>query len=282
MACSSQTFESELLGQDTRKQTMGETQSRRTAFRRRLRGREHLLGTFVKTPSPHATEMLGAVGFDFVVLDAEHAPLDRAILDLMLLAARATDLAALVRVAENSASAILSALDCGAAGVLVPHVDGAKRAREIVAACRYRGGRRGYSGTTRAGGYGTKGMAPFIAEQDEQVACVAMIEDLAALDRLEEIMAVPGLDAIFIGRGDLTAAMELDRSTHPKVHDAVSRIAAAANAEGMPVMVLPGSKPDALAMAALGATAFILSNDQSFLMKAAQQALSEYAAPLGA
>ena len=261
---------------------MSSGQSRRTAFRQRLRDREHLLGTFVKTPSPHATEMLGSAGFDFVILDAEHAPLDRSALDLMLLAARATDLAALVRVAENNPSAILGALDCGAAGVLVPHVDSAERAREVVAACRYRGGKRGYSNTTRAGGYGAKGMTRFIAEQDSQVACVAMIEDLAALDRLEEIAAEPGLDAFFVGRGDLTTAMELDSSTHPRVHEAVARIAAAARGANLPVMVLPGSKADALAMAELGATAFILSNDQSFLMRAAQQALSEYAAPLRA
>jgi 2-keto-3-deoxy-L-rhamnonate aldolase RhmA len=256
--------------------------SNRTTFRQRLHDRQHLLGTFVKTPSPHATEILGGVGFDFVVLDAEHAPLDRVTLDLMVLAARATDLAALVRVADGSASTILSALDCGAAGVLVPHVDSGERAREVVAACRYRGGRRGYSGTTRAGSYGSKGMTSFIAEADKQVACVAMIEDLAALERLEEIASVPGLDAFFVGRGDLTAAMELDSSTHPKVHEAVARIAAAARTANLPVMVLPGSKADAAAMSALGATAFVLSNDQSFLLKAAQQALTDYAEPLKA
>ena len=99
---------------------------------------------------------------------------------------------------------------------------------------------------------------------------------MAALDRLDEIAAVPGIDAFFVGRGDLTAAMELDSSTHPKVHEAVSRIAAAAKAAAMPIMVLPGSKADAIAMAELGATAFVLSNDQSFLMKAAQMALDEY------
>ena len=255
-------------------------QTRRTAFRKRFRDREHLLGTFVKTPSPHATEILGSAGFDFVILDAEHAPLDCAALDLMLLAARATDLAALVRVGEGSASAILSALDCGAAGVLVPHVDSAARAREVVAACRYRGGKRGFSNTTRAGRYGALGMARLIEEADEQVACVAMIEDLDALSRLEEIASVPGLDAFFVGRGDLTAAMGLDSSTRPKVHEAVARIAAAAKTANLPVMVLPGNKADALAMADLGATAFVLSNDQSFLMKAAQEALAEYTAPL--
>ncbi len=80
----------------------------------------------------------------------------------------------------------------------------------------------------------------------------------------------------FVGRGDLTAAMELDSSTHPKVDEAVVRIAAVAKVARLPVMVLPGSKADATAMAGLGATAFVISNDQSFLMKAAQQALGEY------
>lgn len=255
---------------------MTNDKSPRTAFRRRLRNREHLLGTFVKTPSPHATEMLGSAGFDFVILDAEHAPLDRAALDLMVLAAWSTNIAALVRVGEGSPSAILSALDCGAAGVLVPHVDTASHAQAIVASCRYRGGRRGFSNTTRAGGYGKRSVAGFIADSDEQVACVAMIEDLGALDRLEEIASVPGLDAFFIGRGDLTVAMGLENPSDPKVYDAVARIAAAARTAGLPVMVLPGSKADAVAMGELGATAFVLSNDQSFLLKAAQEALKEY------
>ncbi len=252
--------------------------SRRSMFRERLRDRQHLLGTFVKTPSPHATEMLGELGFDFVILDAEHAPLDRAVIDAMILAARATDMAALVRVADGSASGILSALDCGATGVLVPHVDCAVRAQEIVAACRYRGGRRGFSNTTRAGGYGALGMGRLIAESDQLVTCIAMIEDLSALDHLEEVAAVPGLDGFFIGRGDLTLSMQSDTPADPAVHQAVERIAAAAAAAGIPVMVLPSSKADAVAMGSLGATAFVLSNDQNFLMRAAQQALDEYKA----
>ncbi len=245
-------------------------------FRERLRDRNRLVGTFVKTPSPHATEMLGRLGFDFVILDAEHAPLDRTMIDTMILAARATDMAALVRVAEGSASSILSALDCGATGVLVPHVDCAARAQEIVAACRYHGGKRGFSNTTRAGGYGVFGMRQLIAEADRLVTCIAMIEDVSALDHLEEIAAVPGLDGFFVGRGDLALSMAMDSLTDPAVHQAVERIAGAAMSAGLPVMVLPSNKTDAVAMGKLGATAFVLSSDQGFLIRAAQQALDEY------
>lgn len=120
-------------------------------FRRRLKAREQVVGTFVKTPTTHATEILGLLGFDFVVLDQEHAPLGHAALDMMILGARASNIAGIVRVGDPSDANILSVLDCGATGVLVPHVDTEEKAKAIAAACRYGGGRRGFANTTRAG-----------------------------------------------------------------------------------------------------------------------------------
>ena len=114
-----------------------------------------LLGTFVKTPGPHNTEALGTAGLDFVVIDEEHAPFDRGSIDLALLGARAGGIAGLVRVSD--AGHLLAALDDGATGVLIPHVDSPQRAAEVVSLCRYRGGSRGFSNTTRAGGYGGRG-----------------------------------------------------------------------------------------------------------------------------
>jgi len=97
-------------------------------FRARLTGGERLLGTFLKTATGHATEILGGAGFDFVVVDAEHAPFSRGDVDLLMLAARAACIPSVVRVASPEASHLQTALDCGAAGVLVPHVDSAQKA----------------------------------------------------------------------------------------------------------------------------------------------------------
>ena len=94
-------------------------------FRQRLAAGEHLLGTFIKTPTGHAIEILGELGFDFVVIDEEHAPFDRGAIDLGLLAARAAGTAGIVRVAEPTAANMLSVFDNGAVGVLVPHVSSA-------------------------------------------------------------------------------------------------------------------------------------------------------------
>jgi len=251
-----------------------------TDFRRRLKAREHVLGTFIKTPTTHATEILGLLGFDFVVFDQEHAPLGHAAIDTMVLAARASNIAGIVRVGDPGEANILSMLDCGATGVLVPHVATAEKARHIAAACRYRGGTRGFANTTRAGRFGDVSFAEHIAAQDAQVACIAMIEDLAVLNEIDAIASVDGIDAFFIGRGDLTAAIGAPAMTSPETQRIVEPIMAAARRAGMPVIMLCPDRADALAMAKLGATAFMVSSDHGFLKQAAKQALEQFAPPI--
>jgi len=253
-----------------------------TDFRRRLQAREHVLGTFIKTPTTHATEILGMLGFDFVIIDQEHAPFERGAIDVMVLAARASNIAGIVRVGDPSEANILSVLDCGATGIMAPHVDSAEKAREIAAACRYKGGKRGFANTTRAGRFGELSFADHMAAQDAQVTCIAMIEDLAALDQVETIAAVPGIDAFFIGRGDLTAAIGAPSMTSAETHRIVEPIMLAARKAGMPVIMLCPDRNDAMAMAKLGASAFVVSSDHGFLKQAAKQALSEFTPPIGA
>src|SRR5258705_10500800 len=177
-----------------------------TEFRARFAAGEQLVGTFIKTPTSHGIEILGDLGYDFVVTDEEHAPFDRVSIDVGILAARASGTAGFVRVAAPTADNILSVLDCGGTGVLVPHVSSVAKAKEIVAASRYRGGRRGFSGSPRAGRYGGAGMAQHIETQDKTVTVIAMIEDPEALDEIDAIVAVDGPDGFFIRRGALAPA----------------------------------------------------------------------------
>jgi len=247
-------------------------------FRQRLLAGEHLLGTFLKTPTIHATEILGDLGFDFVVLDEEHAPFDRVSIDHVLLAARAAGTAGIVRVADSSAPNILSVLDSGATGVLVPHVDTPEKARAVAAAARYRGGSRGFSNSPRAGGYGRLGVWDHVEAADAATTVIAMIEDPGALEAIEEIAAVEGIDGFFIGRGDLTVALGVPSMDAPAVRAATERIIAAGRAKGKAICLMTGSTTDAAAMKALGATAFIVASDQGFLRQAAAKALTEFGA----
>jgi 2-keto-3-deoxy-L-rhamnonate aldolase RhmA len=251
-------------------------------LRSRLLAGEQLIGTFVKTPTTHATEIIGALGFDFVVVDEEHAPFDRLTTDAVLLAARAAGTAALVRVKDLSG--ILSVLDSGAAGVLVPHVASATRAHEAAAACRYQGGRRGYSGSPRHAGYGAGGMWKTVEAADAATIVIAQIEDPEALDEIDAIAAVDGIDALFIGRGDLAVALGAKSSNAPEVRSAVERIGKAARAAGKPVWVFVAGLAEAAWLREQGATAFVVASDQGFIRKAAAQALADIrtlAAPPG-
>lgn len=247
-------------------------------FRRRFLAGETLVGTFLKTPTGHATEILGGVGMDFVVIDEEHAPFDRGTIDLTLLAARASNIAGIVRVAEPTPAKLLAVLDDGALGVLVPHVSSPEKAREMVAACRYRGGKRGFSNTTRAGGYGASGIWEHASAQDEGIATIAMIEDPEALDDLDAILAVDGLDGVFIGRGDLTVALGTSGIDSPETMAATQKIADAARKAGKPVCIMAASATDAARFRAMGASAFIVSSDQGLMRQAAGKLVTDFAA----
>ncbi len=177
---------------------------------RRIAAAEVVIGTFFKCASPSALEALGGCGLDFVILDAEHNPYDRSALDHCLLAARSVGLPALVRVPDTRAETILNALDCGAAGIVAPHIGSADQARALVAATRYHGGDRGFSAATRAGGYGRLAATAHIAAADASVSVIAQIEDQAGVDAAAEIAAVAGVDALLIGPADLSVALRSD------------------------------------------------------------------------
>jgi 2-keto-3-deoxy-L-rhamnonate aldolase RhmA len=258
---------------------MTETQ---ISFRQRFMSGELLLGTFIKTPTTHAIEILGGLGFDFVVIDAEHAPFDRATIDNLLLAARASNTAGIVRVAEATPAKLLAALDDGAAGVLVPHISTVAKALDMVAACRYNGGNRGFSNSPRAGGYGQFGIWDHVERADASVTVIAMIEDPEALDVIDEIISVEGLDGIFIGRGDLTVAMRADGPTDQRVRSATERIIAAARKVRKPVCILVSNAKEAADWRSLGVNSFIVASDQGFMRQAAARTRTEFSELVGA
>jgi len=245
-----------------------------TRFRERLGAGEPMLGTFVKFPTSQGIEILGSEGFDFVVIDAEHAPLDRTQIDLMILAARAVGMSPIVRV--GTPDQILGALDCGADGVMVPHVRSAAEAEAIAAACRYAGGARGFAGLTRAGGWGARKANDHMDFQDDNVVCIAMIEDPEAVECVDAIAATDGIHALFVGRGDLSASFGRDPDAAAKVATMSERVAKGAADAGKPLLMLATSTKDAADMRNLGVKALLVSSDHAMLKSAAAGLFKEY------
>lgn len=247
-------------------------------FRDRFRRQDPLLGTFLKTPTGHASEILGHAGFDFTVLDAEHAPFGRLEIDTLMMASRAANIAAIVRVASPTADAMLAALDCGAAGVLVPHVASVEKAQQLVDACRYRAGHRGFSNSPRAGNYGALGLWDHVDIGDKITTAIAMIEDAEALDVIDDIVKVPGLDGVFIGRGDLTVAMQASGPNDDKIREATTRITQAARAADLTVCAMSAGGEDGEWLKSLGVTAHIIGSDQGLMRQAALNTRSAFTA----
>ena len=238
------------------------------SFREKLRAGDLLAGTWIKTPHPHVVEVLSLSSLDCLVLDAEHAPFDRAALDLCILAARAGGKSVLVRPQSASHEQILNALDCGADGVILPHIRTAAEAADAVKACHYVSGGRGYAGSSRAAGYASKGMAKHRADA-KGVIVIAQIEDIEGVENIEAIAAVDGIDALFIGRADLTISYAADTPDDAIVVDAVERIVAAGKAAGRTTGMFLGRVGDVAMWRQKGASLFILGSDHDFLLHGA-------------
>ncbi len=238
-----------------------------------------MIGTFVKTPHAAVVEVLGHSPLDCVCLDAEHAPFDRNALDSAILAARAHQLPALVRPQRSDPAAILAALDLGATGIIAPHIDSVDAAVALARAARFGPGGRGYSGATRAAGFGTRTLEQIITEANASVAVIAQVEDAEALDCIDEIALVEGIDALFIGRMDLTVSMGASSAMEPRVVDAVRHICAAAGRRKLTVGMFTATAEEAKDWAREGASFFLLASDQQWILQGSRDLVAAFRAP---
>lgn len=204
----------------------------RTHFLEMIAADRKPLGIFISSLDPAMTDMMAASGFDFVLLDAEHGRFSRIEVENHVRAAERGGTVPFVRILENNPALIQSMLDVGAHGIVVPHVDDADGARAAVAASRYSPrGRRGMCPGCYAGEYGLEGWAAHVASSDENVMIIPIIESRRAVENIEEILTVDGIDVVHFGPGDLSADMGLDFSSqtdhmneaYRKVYDATRR-----------------------------------------------------------
>jgi 4-hydroxy-2-oxoheptanedioate aldolase len=204
------------------------------------------LGTWLMSGSPAIAEAMGFCGFDFLVVDMEHSPLDMADVLGTLRAIAATPAQPIVRVAWNDQVLVKRVLDAGARNVMFPFVQTADEARAAVSYTRYPPqGVRGVAAVHRASRFGAT--KDYLKTANDEIATVVQVETPAAIQRLAEIAAVPGVDSLFLGPGDLSAAMGyLGDIGHKDVQALIAQAARAAHAAGKPIGIIGGS-PEMLA-----------------------------------
>jgi 2-keto-3-deoxy-L-rhamnonate aldolase RhmA len=222
-------------------------------FKRRLQDREPLLGFFIGTPSAATVEMAGLCGYDFVIIDTEHGPADLETIENMLRAAAMHGMAGLVRVPDHSVASIQRVLDAGADGILVPHVASVAIARDVVQRALFPPqGRRGVA-LSRSSAYGIGDARTYYATRNRHTVVIVMVEDAEALPVVDDILAVSGIDAVFIGPGDLSASLgHAGEPNHPAVQAEVARINAAARKAGLPVATVGRTAADVRRLAGDG------------------------------
>lgn len=242
------------------------------SLKARLRSRELLIGTFQKTPSSMVCEVLGQSELDVICLDAEHSPFDRRDINDCILGLKAVGKSSLVRIPANRPEHILNALDCGADGVLVPHVVTGEDA-EALAAHAHFGAGRGYAGSTRAAGYGARSMADHKRLSAQETVTIAQIEDAEALDHLAAMFAVGAIDAFFVGRADLSVSLGCEGPDDPSVIEAVEMVCRKGQEAGVNIGMFTGNLDEIPKWRAMGARLFLLGSDHGFMLAGAKSML---------
>ncbi|HWB44687.1 MAG TPA: aldolase/citrate lyase family protein [Hyphomicrobiaceae bacterium] len=202
---------------------------------------EPALGCSVMFPSPQVVEMLGFAGFDWVLIDCEHGSIGPSDVEVMAMACDAVGITPIARPKTNASSDIQGVMDRGVMGVQVPHINTADDARRAVAAVKFGpGAARGLAAGTRPDRWGLGARMPdFTAQANAQSLVCVQLEHAAALDNIDDILAVEGIDVFFIGPSDLSQSMGFPGN--PKappvakaIDAALARIVATGHTPGMP------------------------------------------------
>ena len=207
---------------------------RENPLKAKLKAGETLVGSFHPMPSPAIVEVYGLVGFDFVLLDAEHGPGSVESVEAQVRAADAVNLPVVVRIAENTPQNILRHLDTGVLGVQLPMVNNGAQAKAVVDSVKYPPvGKRGLAGM-RANGYGLMGsLGDYTRLANANTLVSVQVETQEAIDHLEEILAVDDVDVVFIGPNDLATSLGYPgESANPKVLDVIDGLVARIHAGG--------------------------------------------------
>jgi 4-hydroxy-2-oxoheptanedioate aldolase len=252
------------------------------AFKRALAAGQRQIGLWNSLSSPQSVEVISGSGFDWVLVDMEHSPNDLPLLhaQLQALAAR-PNTAPVVRPPWNDMVTIKRLLDVGVQSFLIPCVQNAEEAAAAVSYTRYPPqGVRGFASASRATNFGR--IPNYWQHAHEEICVLVQVETVSALDEIEAIAAVPGVDGIFIGPGDLSASMgHLGQPSHPDVIAAIDGAMKRIHAAGQPSGFLTGDEKLARHYLDMGCQFVAVGADLALLARAADALCARFKSPQG-
>jgi 4-hydroxy-2-oxoheptanedioate aldolase len=246
------------------------------SLKSRLRTQDYVLGTFLEIPSPQLVELLGLAGFDFFIVDREHGSIDLAQCEELIRASLSTDISPMVRVSSADEVIVRQPLDMGAAGIHVPQVNSLDAANTALRGALFHPvGERGLQPFVRAASYRSYGAAEFFREANSEVVTVFHIEGRRGVEALDGILALEGLDVVFIGPYDLSQSLGVPGQVkHPAVREKMLEVIEKTRTSGKVVGTYCDDAAAALEWKALGVRYLAVSIDAALFLTGARDMVS--------
>ena len=251
--------------------------TRTIELKKRLRAGQATIGAWLSFSCPAAAEIMAGTGFDWLLIDTEHAPFTLENLECTLMAFKGQPTVPIVRVAWNDRRIIKQVLDLGAEGILIPYVCSREEAEQAVAVCKYPPtGVRGF-GPRRASNY-YRQTGEYVQLANEAVIVAIQIEHIDAVKTVDQILSVPGIDVVLLGPMDLSGSMGLlGQLDHPEVVDAIEQVLTVARQRGIPAGVPIDGPPEVLLPWISRGCQFVFAGeDHSFLRRTADDVLIRF------
>ena len=241
-----------------------------SSFRQQLAQRQRLVGTLITLPSLEISEILSSSGFDWLFVDLEHSAMSVKDAQAILQAAHA-NAACVVRVPTNDEVWFKKCLDIGADGIIVPLIKTAEAAADAVRCCKYPPEGTRSVGIGRAHGYGPN-FQGYVSSANEEIAVILQIEHIDAVNNIDAIVNVPGIDALFVGPYDLSASMgKMGQVADPDVLDAIQKVKACADQANIPLGIFGATVDAVTPYIEAGYTLIAVSIDTMLLGGAAKE-----------
>ncbi len=246
-------------------------------FKRAIAQGQQQIGLWSTLCNATTAEIIGHAGFDWILLDTEHSPNEPPDLVAQLQAMQTSTTTPIVRVAWNDPVLIKRVLDIGAQSLLIPFVQNRAEAERAVAATRYPpDGFRGISTGSRAAAYGRN--KDYVRTAGAEICVLVQVETKAAVEALDEIVATPGLDGVFVGPNDLAASLgHLGDTGHDEVQATIGRVLEACKRGGKPAGYLTGNEAEAHKWLDAGFTFVAVGTDNGLLARGADELRRRFA-----
>ncbi|MDQ8738882.1 aldolase/citrate lyase family protein [Paenibacillus sp. LHD-38] len=250
---------------------------RKNRLKEKIRRNEPVFGLFVSIPHPIIVEMIGHAEYDFVIIDFEHASTNMETVEELVRAAELLEITPLVRISRVDRNEILKVLDCGAQGIVIPHVESREQIEAAISYAYYHpiGTRSLNSG--RPGAFAKYSLTDYIAEANEEILIIPMIESVEGVNRSGEILSASRVGFVLEGAADLSQSLSVPWDTeHPEVQRHLQRVREAAQLCSVPYATVSRNVEGHLRWAERGVNIFVLGDDRNTAFRAYLNKRNDY------